>query len=69
MAALKHVKALVPFYDRAERVNRKAGEEFDVTAKRLAELNACGVEQGGKPLVEEVAEAPAKAPRKTARKG
>lgn len=48
------VKALVPFYDKAAKVNRAEGEEFEVTAKRVSELNACGTEQGGKPLVEEL---------------
>jgi len=55
MAASKHVRALRPFYDERERVNREAGEEFDVTATRLGELNACGLEQCFAPLVEEVA--------------
>ena len=53
MAASKHVIALVDFYDRKEGVNRVKGEEFDVTASRLAELNACGKEQCYKPLVSE----------------
>ena len=48
------VKALKAFYDRKDKVNRKVGEEFDVAPKRLVELNACGVEQGGVPLVSEV---------------
>lgn len=53
-AKTTHVVALTDFYDVGAKVNRKKGEEFDVTAKRLSELNACGVEQGGVPLVEAV---------------
>lgn len=53
MARIK-VRALVPFYDRAEDANREQGEEFEVTRKRLSELNACGAEQCFEPLVEEV---------------
>lgn len=61
MPQLKRVTALVPFYDKVEKVHRKAGEEFSVSAKRLAELNACGREQGFAPLVEELrAKEPAK---------
>lgn len=53
MAVLKKVVALCPFYDREAGVSRKEGESFEVTAKRLRELNACGTEQGGRELVAE----------------
>jgi len=49
------VKVIAPFYDKAADVSRAVGEEFEVSAKRLAELNACGREQCFAPLVEEVA--------------
>ena len=51
---MARVKALMPFYDKSAKVNRAEGEEFEATAKRVAELNACGPEQCGKPLVEEL---------------
>jgi len=50
-ASTKHVVALTRFYDVKAGVNRAMGEEFDVTDSRFKELNACGVEQGGVPLV------------------
>ena len=66
MAALKRVRALTAFYDLGAGVNRAEGEEFEAPAKRIAEMNACGPEQGGVPLVEEVA---APEEEKTAREG
>lgn len=57
-AAMKYVVALCPFYDMEAGVNRKAGEEFECTAKRMEELNACGPEQGGVPLVNEIVKEP-----------
>ena len=53
MAHTVRVKALRAFYDRRAHANRHEGEVFDVTAERLASLNACGPEQGGAPLVAE----------------
>lgn len=55
---MKYVVALTPFYDKKEGVNRAAGEEFEVTEERMAELNACGAEQGGVPLVNETVREP-----------
>lgn len=53
--ANRQVTAIKPFYDKVEKVNRSVGEKFEVSDERLAELNACGVEQGGEPLVKVVA--------------
>lgn len=50
-----HVKALIDFYDVKADVCRVKGEEFDVTSARMAELNACGPQQGGVKLVKEIA--------------
>lgn len=58
------VKALVDFYDIEAKVNRAKGEVFDADDERIAQLNACGTEQGGKPLVAEVVEV--KAPKRKA---
>ena len=49
------VEVIRQFYDKREHVNRAVGEELEVSAKRLSELNACGVEQGGEKLVREKA--------------
>lgn len=52
MEDLVQVKALESFYDRKAKVNRAKGEEFEATAGRISEMNACGKEQCFKPLVE-----------------
>lgn len=59
---MARVKAIRDFWDKKARVNRKANEEFEATAQRISELNACGVEQCFAPLVKELSE-----PRKSGR--
>lgn len=49
-----NVRALVDFHDNQRGVERKAGEEFVVSAERFEEINAVGMEKISAPIVEEV---------------
>lgn len=58
------VITLVPFLDIAEDTMRSVGDQFDVTAARMAEINSAGQQQVGQDLVEMCA--PKKRGRKAA---
>ncbi|MBQ9005968.1 MAG: hypothetical protein IJ092_06310 [Atopobiaceae bacterium] len=49
----RKVTALRDFYDEAEKVTRREGEEFEASEERIAQLNACGRKQCFQKLVRE----------------
>jgi len=68
MADVKHVVAVASFYDEEAKVARTVGDEFDMTAERIAQVNGRAIEHHYKRFVEVVAQKPADAPKK-AKKG